>query len=204
MERAAGALVALLDQIEVGRCALVGYSMGGRLALHLALRFSERITHLALFGASAGLVSPDERNARAASDLDLAESIMRDGVEAFAERWEALPMFESQRGLHPAIRESMRTQRRAQDPERLAAALRAFGTGFQEPLHDRLRDLRIPTLIVAGENDMKYARIAQEMAAAIPGAECRIVPGAGHAVPLERPEECAALIDRLVKGATIE
>lgn len=201
MDRASGALIHLLDRARIERCALIGYSMGGRLALHAALMFPERISHLVLFGASAGIASAEERKARANADLDLAESITRDGISAFAERWEALPMFESQRGLPPRVLESMREQRRMQDPGRLAAALRAFGTGSQPPLHDLLVTLRIPTLIIAGENDAKYSKVAREMAAMIPGAECRIIPGAGHAVPLERPEECAAWIDRFVKGA---
>lgn len=204
MERAAGELVSLLDQIKVERCALVGYSMGGRLALHASIRFPERFSHLALFSASPGLSSPAERRARAAADLDLADSIVRDGIEAFAERWESLPMFATQRDLPTPIRQSMQKMRRAQDPVRLADALRAFGTAFQDPLQDRLGELRIPVLIVAGARDEKYTRTAQEMAIRIPGSVCRILVEAGHAVPLERPGACAAMIVQLLKGADAE
>jgi 2-succinyl-6-hydroxy-2,4-cyclohexadiene-1-carboxylate synthase len=97
--------------------------------------------------------------------------------------------------LPPALREAMRRQRRAQDPQRLAAALRAFGAGFQPALHGELAQLRMPVLLMAGERDEKFVAISRDMAARIPGAQVRIVAGAGHAVPLERAGECALELD---------
>jgi len=203
LSRAAEAIVGILDRLEIDRCGLAGYSMGGRLALHVALDVPERIERLVLFGASPGIDCPGERLARTAVDLELAASIERDGIEAFADGWESQPLFATQAALPARMREVTGAERRSQDPARLAAALRAFGTGWQEPLHDRLPSLRMPALLVAGEYDGKYAQLARDMAGRIPGAAVRIVAGAGHAVPLERAAECASLIDSFLKGGPL-
>ena len=198
VDEAADALAALLDRMGVDRCALAGYSMGGRLALGFALRHPQRIAALALIGASPGIASADERTARASADLELAASIERDGIDAFAQRWEALPLFATQSALAPALREAMRAQRRAQDPARLAAALRAFSTGWQPPVHAALGALRMPVLVMAGALDTRYAAIGAEMARSIPGASLSVVAGAGHAVPLERADACALEIENFL------
>jgi 2-succinyl-6-hydroxy-2,4-cyclohexadiene-1-carboxylate synthase len=172
--------------------ALAGYSMGGRIALGMALRRPDRVAALALIGATPGIADDEERSRRAASDLALADTIEREGIDSFVKQWEANPLFATQAGLEPALREAMRSQRRTQDPVGLAAALRAFGTGFQPPVHAELTRLAMPVLLMAGAEDAKFSAIAREMAGRISGAEVRIVPGAGHAVPLERARECAA------------
>ena len=186
LDRAADALVALLDRLGEDRVALAGYSMGGRLALAIALRHRERVAALALVGSSPGIEDVDERNARAGSDLELATMIEAGGVEAFSRQWESNPLFATQSTMPPAIREAMRRQRLGQDPLRLAAALRAFGTGFQRHVHGEIAGLSMPVLVMAGERDAKFAEIARDMASRIPGARLCILPGAGHAVPLER------------------
>ena len=199
LDRAADALAALLDAQGIARCALAGYSLGGRLALAFALRHPGRVAALALVGASPGIAGDGEREARAKADLELADSIERDGVEAFIERWEANPLFATQAALPQDLRDLMRRQRLAQEASRLAAALRAFGTGFQPPAHAALGALGMPTLVMAGEHDAKFRMIAQEMARAIPGAALAIVAGAGHAVPLERAADCAAALDEFLE-----
>ena len=195
LDRAADEVVQLLDRLGVERCALAGYSMGGRLALSLALRHPDRVAALVLIGASPGIEDEGERAARAKADAALADSIEHGGIEAFSDAWEANPLFATQAALGEALRASMRAQRLAQDPARLAAALRAFGTGEQPPLHASLARLAMPVLAMAGELDPKFSAIAAAMAARIPGAAVRIVPGAGHAVPLERAAECAQDIE---------
>ncbi len=199
LDRAADALAMLLDRLGVGRFALAGYSMGGRLALAFALRHPERLAALALVGATPGIAVESEREARAAADLALAEAIERDGIEAFSRQWEAHPLFATQASLPPALREAMRSQRLGQDPARLAAALRAFGTGFQPPAHGDLARLPMPVLVMAGERDAKFSAIARDMAARIPNAALRLVAGAGHAVPLERAGACAAELEEFLE-----
>jgi 2-succinyl-6-hydroxy-2,4-cyclohexadiene-1-carboxylate synthase len=171
-----------------GRAAYVGYSLGGRLCLRLALDRPDLVPALALIGASPGIADPAGRAQRRAADEALAERIEREGVAAFLDRWLAGPLFAT---LPEAA--AGRAERLANTADGLAWALRALGTGAQEPLWDRLAGLRPPTLLLAGELDAKFTAIARQMAAAIgPTAAVAIVPGAGHAAHLERPAEVAA------------
>ena len=171
-----------------------GYSLGGRLCLRLALDRPDLVRGLVLVGASPGIADPGARARRRAADEALAAGIERDGVAAFLDRWLAGPLF----ATLPA-EAAGRAGRLANTADGLAAALRRLGTGAQEPLWDRLAGLRPPALLVAGERDPKFAAIARELAAAIgPSARVVLVPGAGHAVHLERPAELAALIEELL------
>lgn len=199
LDRAADALAALLERLGVERFALAGYSMGARLALAMALRHPKRVAALALIGGTPGIAEEGERNARAAADLELATAIERDGIESFSRKWEAKALFATQAAAPAALRESMRNQRLGQDAARLAAALRAFGTGFQPPVHELLSRLAMPVLLVTGERDAKFTAIARDMAKRIAGAAVCIVANAGHAVPLERAPECAAELEAFLK-----
>jgi 2-succinyl-6-hydroxy-2,4-cyclohexadiene-1-carboxylate synthase len=173
------------------RFALCGYSMGGRIALSLALAAPSRVARLVLVGASPGLAGLDERRSRRAADEALADRIEREGIEAFAASWSSLPLFE---GQPPAVAAAAHAMRLAQSPAGLAAALRGLGTGVMEPLWQRLPELRIPVALVVGERDAKFRALAERMAAALPDATLHVVPGAGHAVQLERPAAVAALL----------
>ncbi len=170
---------------------LAGYSMGGRIALALALRAPARVKHLLLVGASPGLADDEERRARRAADEALADRIERDGIEAFVRDWAASPLFANQ---PPAVAAAAHAERLRQTPAGLAAALRGLGTGVMEPLWDRLPELAMPVTLVVGEHDEKFRAIAERMAAAIPHATLHVVPGAGHAVQLEAPAAVAALL----------
>ncbi len=177
------------------RFALAGYSMGGRIALDLALRddgaAQRRITRLTLIGASPGLADPAERAARRAADEALADEIERGGVEAFARRWAAQPLFADQ---PPAVARAAHAERLRNSAAGLAASLRGVGTGAMEPLWDRLDQLTIPVTLIAGERDAKFRALAERMAAQIPHATVHVVANAGHAAQLERPGEVAALL----------
>ena len=174
-----------------GRAAYVGYSLGGRLCLRLALDRPDLVPALVLIGASPGIAEAAGRAERRAADEALAEGIERDGVAAFLDRWLAGPLF----ATLPETAAG-RTERLANTADGLAWALRALGTGAQEPLWDRLAGLRPPTLLLVGELDHKFTAIARQMAAVIgPTAQVALVPGAGHAAHLERPAEVAARIE---------
>jgi 2-succinyl-6-hydroxy-2,4-cyclohexadiene-1-carboxylate synthase len=187
MEQCIADLLALLDTLEVGRAGVLGYSMGGRVALQLAAAAPARVSALVLESSSPGLADAAERQARIAADGALAASIERDGLAAFVERWERLPLFASQAALPADVRAGQRAQRMQNDPLGLANSLRGMGTGRQASLWDRLPQLHIPTLLIAGELDRKYCAIAEQMAQALPNARSVIVPNAGHTVHLEQP-----------------
>ena len=173
-----------------GPATYVGYSMGGRLCLRLALDRPDLVQALVLVGASPGLADDDERSARRTSDEALAADIEAVGTAAFLERWLAQPMFSGLRP-EPADLEA----RLANSPAGLAMALRRLGTGAQEPLWNRLGELRMPVLAVAGAEDGKYTAIAEEMAAAAgANAEAVTLAGAGHAAHLERPGSFCRLL----------
>ena len=194
MERCVEDLVVLMDRLGVERTAVLGYSMGGRVALHLALAAPDRLWALVLEGASPGIEDASERHARRQSDEALAAAIERDGVEAFVSRWEALPLFASQARLPASVRDKLRRQRLASDPIGLAGSLRGLGAGGQDPLWCNLGEIGVPALIIAGGLDGKYSALARRMAAAMPNARAEVVAAAGHAVHLEQPEAFAAIV----------
>jgi 2-succinyl-6-hydroxy-2,4-cyclohexadiene-1-carboxylate synthase len=181
------AALACIDEAG-GAGPLVGYSMGGRIALHYAVRYPERVTHLVLESASPGLASAEDREERRSADEALARRLEHDGIEAFVDRWERLPIFESQAALPDAERTRVRALRLANDASSLAASLRGLGTGALPSLWNRLPKLHVPTLLVVGALDEKFVAIAERMADALPRAALVVVPGAGHAVHLERPD----------------
>jgi 2-succinyl-6-hydroxy-2,4-cyclohexadiene-1-carboxylate synthase len=173
------------------RFVLGGYSMGGRIALSIALAAPDRVARLVLVGASPGIADAAERRARRTADAALADRIESEGIEAFAANWSALPLFADQ----PAdVAAAAQATRLAQSPAGLAAALRGLGTGVMQPLWERLPQLTVPVALVAGERDAKFRAIAERMAQALPDATLHVVPDAGHAVQLEAPNAVAAIL----------
>ena len=187
-------ILAALQELGVskGQAILLGYSMGGRIALYTA--FSGFFRALILESASPGLEDPAEREQRRISDEALAASIERDGVQAFIERWEKLPLFASQETLSFESRETLHRQRLQNRATGLAQSLRGVGLGVQPSLYARLPALHIPVLLIAGELDTKFTAIARHMAQALPQSQLCIIPGAGHTIHLERPEEFVSLV----------
>ena len=188
MARAAADLVALVRQLGHERAAWLGYSLGGRTALQLVVDHPEAVETLILEGASPGIADDEERAARVRSDEAMAERIERDGVEAFVDTWEQVPLFASQLALPAETRAAIRATRAANTATGLANSLRGMGAGAQEPVLDRLAAIACPTLLIAGELDTKYVEIAGDMACTMPDATMHAIEGAGHAAHLERPE----------------
>ena len=170
------------------RSHLIGYSMGGRLALWLAAQNPDRVLSLTTIGAHAGL-EPAERVARAAADEALAERIEREGIEWFAGYWAAQPMFARLAG-----RADLDAMRRDQEAAAAAAMLRGLGPAAVDPFWDRLAAITAPALFIAGAEDGRYPELARRLAAAVPHGRAEIVPGAGHAVHLENPDAVARLL----------
>ena len=189
-------LDAVLDDVSglaPARFTLVGYSMGGRIALHAALApvFRSRIDRLVLIGASPGLSEPAERAARRTADERLADEVEHMTIASFAHRWAQTPVLA---GQPPAVAASVDADRRRNQPAGLARALRGLGTGALPSLWDRLGELDVPVTLVVGERDEKFAAIADEMTGGLSDASVVAVAGAGHAVHLEAPERVANLI----------
>lgn len=183
-----------------GRATYVGYSMGGRLALHLAVANPAVVERLVLVSTTAGIIDDGERAQRHAADEELASELERDGVASFVERWLALPLFANLRALQSA-KTPDGTADRADVAARLvntvdglASSLRLAGTGAQDSLWTHLPALTMRTLIVAGALDAKFVAIAGRMHELIPNSELAIVPGAGHVVHLERPDRFVATL----------
>lgn len=193
-EQTAADLVALLHQLGYERASFVGYSMGGRVALQAAVAYPHAVSALVLESASPGIAADADRYERRRSDGALAEIIEREGVEAFVGLWERVPLFASQASLPPDVLDAQRRERLQQSAVGLAGSLRGLGAGTQQPLFNRLEGLAMPVLLIAGELDAKYSRLATEMARAVPSARSAIVPGAGHNVHLEKPEEFERLV----------
>ncbi|MEY2399714.1 MAG: 2-succinyl-6-hydroxy-2,4-cyclohexadiene-carboxylate synthase [Actinomycetota bacterium] len=178
---------------EGGAGTWVGYSMGGRLALHIALSHPDVVERLVLVGATPGIETAVERIERQASDDLLAEELERDGIEAFLSRWLAQPLFASL----PDDSAGM-DARRSNTVAGLAASLRLMGTGAQEPLWDRLHEIVAPTMLVVGALDEKFSAIAQRMTAAMPDAHVASLIGCGHACHLEAPDAFVGAVDSFV------
>jgi 2-succinyl-6-hydroxy-2,4-cyclohexadiene-1-carboxylate synthase len=191
MEQCVEDLAALLRELGHQRAHWLGYSMGGRTALHVAAGAPAVVSKLILIGASAGLDCVEDRIARTTADNLLADRIEREGVEAFVDYWEAIPLFATQRALPVEVQAAVRRGRLANTAAGLANSLRGMGTGAQEPLMDRLPSLTVPSLLMAGDLDSKFTKIGQQLAARMPDARFLGVPGAGHAAHLENPDFCA-------------
>ena len=189
MAEVAADVAALLDAVAAQPVHLLGYSMGGRLALFMAVTAPERVRSLVLESSSPGLDTEEGRAARRQRDSALADSIEREGIPAFVGKWEKLPLFASQNSLRESIRHALRQQRLRNRAPGLANSLRGMGTGRQPSLWGRLDQLNAPVLILAGAQDEKFAAIGRRMAKLLPDARLEVVPEAGHTIHLEQPQE---------------
>jgi 2-succinyl-6-hydroxy-2,4-cyclohexadiene-1-carboxylate synthase len=175
---------------EGGWGPYLGYSLGGRVALHLAVTQPELVTALVLIGAHPGIEDTDQRAERRRADDELADRLLAIGLDAFLDEWLAQPLF----ATLPAG-SAQRDLRLRNDPAALAATLRNLSTGRQTPLWDLLPGLGMPVLVLAGENDHKYTRIGRQTVATIgTNAGFAPIPGAGHAAHLEQPAATARLV----------
>jgi 2-succinyl-6-hydroxy-2,4-cyclohexadiene-1-carboxylate synthase len=194
-------VVAALDVMRVPRVVLVGYSMGGRIALQLALAHGARVERLVLESASAGLATAAARRRRRAGDEALARRIERDGVPAFVRRWEALPLFRSLATAPPEARATLRRRRLACTADGLAHSLRGCGLGAQPWLGDWLGALAMPVLLVTGAADRKFTRIAATLLPRFARASHEVVAGAGHMPHLEQPTRFRSALEWFLTGA---
>lgn len=173
---------------------LVGYSLGARLALAIALQDPQRIGKLSLIGVHPGLATKAERDARIALDSQWSEMLRRNGVQAFVDAWQALPLWASQQTLPSAMVTKQRELRLSHDAEQLACALDSLGTGQMKPMWHDLSRLHMPVQLIAGELDAKYLALANTMRSHLPKGEIKVIADAGHNPLLEAPEAIRGLL----------
>lgn len=174
------------------RFALCGYSLGGRVALHVALAAPARVTRLVLVSTTAGIERAAERAERSAADHRLADELERIPFEDFIERWRTQPLFA---GDPPEVGRLAREDQRRNRPDALAAVLRGIGSGEMAPLWDRLGELTMPVTVLVGDRDAKFRALAERMVRLLPNAELVAAAG-GHGLPLENPAAVAWALDR--------
>ncbi len=193
MDVCAKAVIAILDDLDPRRVDLLGYSMGGRLALYLAANYSHRFRRVVLESASPGLRDESARDARRQHDAQLAERLRQEPFDEFLDEWYRQPVFESLRSDRDKLA-ATKKMRLDNSPEGLAKSLLGMGTGSQPPLWDQLATIVPPIFLITGEKDYKFCTIAREMAALCPTIRWEEVKRAGHNVQVERPREFAKLV----------
>jgi len=201
MDACTADLVKLWDALDVERSHLVGYSMGGRLALHVAARRPDRVLSVFTIGAHAGL-EEDAREGRRQGDEALAARIEKEGIEAFVNYWGSQPMFAGIERRGPTYAAEVRADRLRNHAAGLACSLRGMGAGAMQPLWDDLAHVEFPCTFVAGQLDHGYVASARRLASTVANSRVEIVPRAGHSVHQERPDAVARLLAFHLAAAT--
>ena len=198
MNRCAAGITGLLDSLAVSQANVIGYSMGGRLALYMAVNFPGRVGKVVIESASPGLASDAERRARIEQDRKLADRIQHMPIDQYLDEWYAQPLFATMDKASDRY-QKMLTRRVQNDPRKLRLSLEMMGTGAQPSLWDKLEKIRSPLLLVVGERDEKFRQIADEMARHCPSAKTEVVENAGHSVHFENPQEYTKLASQFLK-----
>lgn len=182
------------------KIGLLGYSMGGRMALQYAVRFSFLIKALVLIGANPGIDDPIERETRQKSDDELASFLLAHGVEAFLEKWNKNPLIRTQNRIAEPYRQRMLERRRQSSAQGWANSLRGMGTGVMPSVWNRLGHVTCPTLLVTGREDAKFTKIAHTMRQSLPLADAAVLENTGHAAHLEAPEAFLQSINNFMEN----
>ena len=191
-------LEALFSELNLKSFTLVGYSMGGRIALAYANKYPTKVLLLILESASPGIKTESERIERRKTDEMLAERIVKDGIPSFVEFWESIPLFNSQKKLTAKIQNAVREERMSQSATGLANSLMGIGTGSQPSYWNELHTIKLPILLITGEIDKKFVEIAQEMKKAFPSANHKTIKDSGHALHVENSTLFATMIEEQV------
>ncbi|WP_042354697.1 2-succinyl-6-hydroxy-2,4-cyclohexadiene-1-carboxylate synthase [Bacillus rubiinfantis] len=194
IEAAAVDLKYLIDFLGIEKVDLVGYSMGGRLALTFAILYPERVSSLILESSSPGLQSKDAREQRRISDRKLADFIREQGIESFVDYWEEIPLFTTMKRLPLEIRETIRQQRLRNNPTGLVNSLLGMGTGSQPSWWDELTKLTCEVLLITGKEDEKFSAIAAKMMKSLKHGNWIEVANVGHAIHVEDSEKFGTII----------
>lgn len=192
-------LAEMLDHYKINNPIIIGYSMGGRVALQYAIARPGSFRALVLIGATAGIYEDRERERRRRADDELADEIIEFGIEAFADKWECSPVIATQELIPEPNQKAIKRRRRMNRPIGLANSLRGFGTGVMDPVWDKLKSINCRQLLVTGELDLKFAQIAERMEKESSYAHHVSIPQAGHAAHLESPELFTTVLEAFLK-----
>jgi 2-succinyl-6-hydroxy-2,4-cyclohexadiene-1-carboxylate synthase len=193
------ALSYVVKDLGCDRFVLMGYSMGGRVALEWATRFPETLAALVTIGATPGLAAEEDRISRREWDWDMASKARTLGNAAFVEQWLSLPILSTRERIPEPWKSRALDRRRLGESEGWAKSLEQAGTGSMEPLWNRLNCISVPALLVAGEEDLKYRELAGKMAEKMDAAQLAVIEGAGHAAHLEAPVAFAEALETFLR-----
>lgn len=186
MEQCCTDIAFILQKLHYKRVHMVGYSMGGRIALSFAQLYPKYVATLTLESASPGLRTEQERFERKSNDEKLARKIENKGTEAFVSFWENIPLFASQKELPLSVQKRIREERLSQKATGLAMSLRQIGAGSQPSWWEALATQKQPTLLLVGAYDKKFVQINEEMASRLQEVTLEVIPGAGHTIHSEQ------------------
>lgn len=194
MSEVASQIIKLMDKLNIEQAHLLGYSMGGRLAISIAMLYPNRVKSLLLESTSPGIKTAKGREERIQQDELLAEKILTEGIKKFVYYWEQISLFSTQAYLPENIRQQIRSQRLKNSEIGLANSLKGMGTGRQPSWWDRLHEIKQPTLLMCGELDEKFCHIADEMKELLPYAHLEKVKGVGHTIHVEEPSKFGTIV----------
>lgn len=195
-------LARIFKFLHIKQAHLLGYSMGGRVALSFAMEYPELVHSLILESASPGITDVTERKVRQEADIALAERIKTDGIEEFVNYWEDIELFASQKRLDEHVQETIRQERLSHTELGLANSLLSTGTGVQPSWWDRLVEIDYPVLLIVGSLDKKFVELNEKMVKLISIAEIITVLDAGHAVHVEKVDKFAMIVSKFINNNT--
>lgn len=187
-------LISLTSHFKISKLNLVGYSMGGRLALSLSLKYPQVISHLFLESSTAGIENKQARQLRQQHDSGLVKKLQTIPLKAFVKQWASQPLFNSQTKLPLDLQEQIELQRKNQDAQGLVGSLKSFGTGVMPNFWPQLSKCQIPITLICGFRDQKFRKITLKMAQRFPHVKRMVIPKAGHNVHLEKPQQYIAIL----------
>ncbi|MDV6378079.1 2-succinyl-6-hydroxy-2,4-cyclohexadiene-1-carboxylate synthase [Sporosarcina sp. GW1-11] len=190
----------LLEDLQIERPIVLGYSMGGRVALGYTATYPDQVASLLLESSSPGLRIEEERQARSEADAKLAARIEQHGIEKFVDFWQEIPLFSTQKKLSDEQRLAVRNERLSQQTTGLANSLRGIGTGKQQSYWDDLARIELPVFLLTGSEDTKFVGIAREMEKYLPNVQHETIKDAGHAIHVEKPRQFATMIKSYLKA----
>ncbi len=191
-------ILKVLNSLKFDKVVLVGYSLGGRVALSFAVRFPQKVKKLILESTTAGIEDPREKEKRILSDLQLSEFILEKGIAVFVDYWLSLPLFDSLKKIPEENYKLLKLSKLRNNPVGLANMLKGFGTGEMPDLWNKLNGLNLPVLLISGSLDKKFTALNQKMKKLLPSAKHKIIEGAGHNVHIEKSEDFIILVNQFL------